>query len=293
MINDCHCHFFSKRFFEKLAGPEGSGRQITDQLAWDFPGTPEDLADRWIEELDGHQVGRAALIASVPGDERSVAAAVNRYPRRFVGFFMVDPTAPQAPQRVEEALKALGLRCVCLFPAMQRFSLNDDRTLLILEAAASKPGAAVFVHCGVLSVGVRKKLGLPSRFDMRYSNPLDLHAVALAFPQLPIIVPHFGAGFFREALMLADLCSNVYLDTSSSNSWVKYNPGLSLEAVFDQALRVAGPDRLLFGTDSSFFPRGWQRPLFEEQQKILGQLGLSDAEREKIFRINFDGLFPI
>ena len=35
-------------------------------------------------------------------------------------------------------------------------------------------------------------------------------------------LPHFGAGYFREALMLADLCPNVYLDTSSSNSWMRY-----------------------------------------------------------------------
>jgi hypothetical protein len=40
----------------------------------------------------------------------------------------------------------------------------------------------VFVHCGVLSLGVRKKLGLASRFAMGYSNPLDLHSVALSVP---------------------------------------------------------------------------------------------------------------
>jgi len=41
---------------------------------------------------------------------------------------------------------------------------------------------------------------------MRFSNPLDLHAIALAFPQVRFIMPQFGAGMFREALMLADLC---------------------------------------------------------------------------------------
>src|SRR4030095_3473813 len=122
--------------------------------------------------------------------------------------------------------------------------------------AADRKGAAVFVHCGVLSVGVRKRLRLPSRFDMRFSNPLDLHAIALAYPGVPVIVPHFGAGMFREALMLADLCPNVLLDTSSSNGWIRYHPALTLAGVFRQALAVAGPDRLLFGSDSSFFPRG-------------------------------------
>ena len=65
-------------------------------------------------------------------------------------------------------------------------------------------------------------MGLPSPFDMRYSNPIDLHAVALRHPELNFVVPHFGAGYFREALMLADLCPNVYLDTSSSNGWMRF-----------------------------------------------------------------------
>ncbi len=135
------------------------------------------------------------------------------------------------------------------------FTCYEEKALTVFETAASLDDVAVFVHCGVLSVGVRTKLGLPSRFAMRLSNPLDLHSVALSYPDLPIIIPHFGAGFFREALMLADLCPNVYLDSSSSNGWIKYLPSLGLEDVFRQSLEVVGPDRLLFGSDSSFFPR--------------------------------------
>jgi len=74
------------------------------------------------------------------------------------------------------------------------------------------------MHCGVLTVGIRRKLVLGSPFDMRFSNPLDLHGLALRYPGVKFIVPHFGAGYLRETLMLADLCPNVYLDTSSSNS---------------------------------------------------------------------------
>ena len=150
----------------------------------------------------------------------------------------------------------------------------------------------MFVHCGVLSVGVRKKLGLPSPFDIRFGNPLDLHAVALSHPQVPIIVPHFGAGLFREALMVGDLCPNVLFDTSSSNGWIKYQPGLTLGAVFRQALAVVGPDRLLFGTDSSFFPRGWVKDVYEQQSAALEEIGASAEVRDKIFGGNFDRVFP-
>src|SRR6266403_692796 len=199
-INDAHCHFFSTPFFAALGGDAALAT-----LGWDAPGTAEALADRWAAELDRHRVGRAALIASVPGDSASVAAAVARHRDRFVGFFMVDPTQPDAETTTAAALDGGALRAVC-------------------------------VHCGVLSVGVRRKLGLPSPFDVRFGNPLDLHAVALRHSQVPIIIPHFGAGLFREALMVADLCPNILLDTSSSNGWIKYQAGLTLSAVFRQAL---------------------------------------------------------
>ena len=286
MINDAHCHFFSTPFFAPLGGDAALAK-----LGWDAPGDAAALADRWVAELDRHQVSRAALIASVPGDAASVAAAVSRHRQRFVGFFMVDPTQAGAADAAAAALHDLGLRAICLFPAMHRYSMHDDRARRIVEIAAAVPGTAVFVHCGVLSVGVRKKLGLPSPFDIRFGNPLDLHAIALGYPQVPIIIPHFGAGLFREALMVADLCPNVLLDTSSSNGWIKY-VGLSLAAAFRQALSVVGPDRLLFGSDSSFFPRGWVRDVHEQQSAALDEIGASTEVKEKIFGGNFDRLFP-
>jgi predicted TIM-barrel fold metal-dependent hydrolase len=288
VINDAHCHFFSTPFFAALGGDSALAT-----LGWDAPGSAEALADRWVAGLDRAGVSRAALIASIPGDAASVGAAVARHRGRFVGFFMVDPTQPAAPASTASAIDNEGLRAICLFPAMHRYSIQDERARKIIEVAAERPGTAVFVHCGVLSVGVRRKLGLPSPFDMRFSNPLDLHAIALAFPQVPFIVPHFGAGMLREALMLADLCPNVVLDTSSSNSWIKYQPGLTLADVFRQALAVAGPDRLLFGTDSSFFPRGWMKDVYDAQARALDEIGTSADVREKIFGGNFESVFPV
>ncbi len=286
MLNDVHCHFFSTPFFSALGGDAA-----ISALAWDPPGTAEALADRWVAELDRSGVSRAALIASVPGDEASVGAAVRRHRSRFVGLFMLDPTKPDAAKTAAAALDTHHLRGICLFPAMHRFSIQDDRVLNVFEVAAERPGTVVFVHCGVLSVGVRKLLGLPCPFDIRFGNPLDLNAVAISYPMVKIIVPHFGAGLFREALMLADQCSNIVFDTSSSNSWIRYQPGLTLSAVFKTALAVLGPDRLLFGSDSSFFPRGWVRDVYEQQSAVLDELGAGSEVREKVFGGNFERLF--
>jgi predicted TIM-barrel fold metal-dependent hydrolase len=299
ILNDAHCHFFSTNFFASLGrglpgvDPARAAERAIGDLAWEAPGSPTELADRWAAELDRHGVSRAALIASVPGDALSVAAAIGRHPQRFVGFFMVDPTQADAEVAAAQAIDRDGLRTICLFPAMQRYGIQDDRARTLFEMAAARPGTAVFVHCGVLSVGVRKKLGLASSYDVRFGNPLDLHAVASRYRSLPIIVPHFGAGLLREALMVADLCSNVLFDTSSSNGWIKYTPGLTLTAVFRQALAVVGPDRLLFGTDSSFFPRGWVSHVHEQQSSALDELGVGADVKAKIFGGNFDRVFPV
>ncbi len=290
MINDSHCHFFSSRFLELLAPDSGGADEIAFRLQWDPPGTATELGDRWIAELDRHGVSRAALMASIPGDAVSVAEAVAHHPHRFVGFFMHNPTGMDSEAALERALKDYQMRAVCLFPAMHGYRFDEECVEPVFRAAADH-GAAVFAHCGVLTVGVRKKLGLPSRFDLRLGDPLALARTALAFPQVPVIVPHFGAGFFREALMAADQCPTIHLDTSSSNSWIRFDPGQTLEGVFRSALGVLGASRLIFGTDSSFFPRGWQAGVYQDQQRIMGSLGVSVADRAAIFGGNFDCLF--
>lgn len=291
MICDSHIHFFSPGFFAGL----GASRSAITALGWEFPDSTEALAARWIAALDRHGVSRAALMASLPGDADSVAKAVALNPSRLVGFFMLDPTRADAVEYAKHALDE-GLRTICLFPAMHGYPLHDSRVGEVFDLAASRRGGtvdqvAVFVHCGVLSVGIRKKLGLPSPFDIRFGNPLDLHGVALKHPTVPVIIPHFGAGMLREALMLADCCPNVHLDTSSSNAWIRYTPGLTLESVFATALEVLGPDRLLFGTDSSFFPRGWNGEIYQQQKSALDSIGVSAEVQHKIFHDNFARLF--
>jgi predicted TIM-barrel fold metal-dependent hydrolase len=289
MINDAHCHFFSSRFLELTAPDFGGADHIASRLQWDAPGTPTELGDRWIGEIDKHGVGRIALMASVPGDAVSVAEAVAHHPHRLIGFFMHNPLGLDSDAVLERAFRELHMRAVCLFPAMHGYRPDDERVEAVFKAAAAH-GAVVFVHCGVLTVGIRRKLGLASRFDLRLGDPLAVSRMALGYPQVPVIIPHFGAGFFREALMAADQCPTIHLDTSSSNSWMRFHDGLTLDRVFRAAVAVTGPTRVLFGTDSSFFPRGWQKPIYDEQQRATASLSAGD--RAAIFSSNFDRLFP-
>jgi hypothetical protein len=302
-VFDAHAHFFSHRFFETLALQSPDLSQAADPVAWAGevtgwrmpPREPAELAVAWRAELDRHAVARALMIASVPGDEDSVAAAVAALPDRIAGAFMFDPTKPDAEARARRAFDELGLRVVCLFPAMHQFSMAESEGVrAVIQLVSERPGAAVFVHCGTLSVGVRKKLGLKSLFDMRFSNPLELYRLAAEFPQARFIIPHFGAGMFRETMMLADLCPNVYVDTSSTNKWMNYEASpVELAGIFKRAIQVMGHERLLFGTDSSFFPRGWQAAIFESQVEALDQAGASEEQARAIFGGNLRRLLDL
>jgi hypothetical protein len=94
-VSDAHCHFFSRRFFEALASQSGAAVDaVAAKLGWDLPAEdPRELARTWMRELDRHGLKRAALIASIPGDEPSVIAAAAECPGRFFAYAMVNPAA--------------------------------------------------------------------------------------------------------------------------------------------------------------------------------------------------------
>lgn len=289
-IIDSHIHFFSHRFFEdytRLRGddlPAPHPEVMLRQLGWEAPPPdPVALGRRWVQELDRGGVAKAVLLTSIMGDEDSVAAAVRAFPDRLVGYVRVDPTAPDGPVRLRRAVRELGLRGAGeIFPSMEWFHAHDERAYPFYEEAQSL-GVPVLMHFGITQSAVRNALGLPSNADMRYANPVDLQPVARDFPKLTFIIAHFGAGYFREALMVCYHCPNVYLDTSGSNVWMKYaGHHLTLDEVFHLTLQAVGPGRIIFGTDSTHFPRGFRADVLAAQLGTLHRLKVPRADVERI-----------
>jgi hypothetical protein len=60
--------------------------------------------------------------------------------------------------------------------------------------------------------------------------------------------------------------------------------------VFRRALDVLGPKRLLFGTDSSWFPRGWMRSVFDEQVLAMQAAGVDGETARGILGGNLRAL---
>jgi predicted TIM-barrel fold metal-dependent hydrolase len=61
--------------------------------------------------------------------------------------------------------------------------------------------------------------------------------------------------------------------------------------VFRRALDVMGATQLLFGTDSSYFPRGWNHEIFEAQSRALLDLGISSTDARLILEENLPRVF--
>lgn len=292
MLIDGHVHFFSRRFYQYWTDQARMPLENAAALkGLDVPADddPFPLGERWLGEMDKNHVDRVVLLSSVPGDGVTVGRVMAKYPDRFSGFFLLNPTLPEAMTRLKRGLEEAKLRGACLFPALHHFYPDDER-LHPVFTALDRAGAAAFVHFGLLKIPILEKLGLPPQVDLAFSNPLRLHSVCNAFPNLKFIIPHFGAGFFHETLMLGTQAKNVYVDTSSSNEWIKLFPGLTLETVFDKTLQVFGPQRVLFGTDSSGFPRGWRKDNFERQKQALEKINAPRADQEKIFGLNMAGI---
>ena len=284
-IVDFHAHFFSRPFFETLAALSPRAGDVEQKLAAIAERTGLEIPDRdvrkhtarWLAELDNAGASHMVAFASLPEEAASVAAAVEAAQGRLTGCVLFNPCQPNALGRLQHHLDDQHFAGVLLFPAMHHFRLDDPEHEPVLELLHRRR-AIVFVHCGLLVVRLRDMLELPRPYDLSYANPLHVIPAANRARRAKFVIPHFGAGFFRETLMAGTQCDNIFVDTSSSNDWTRTQPvPLTLRDVFARTLDVFGPDRVLFGTDSATFPTGWRQDRLAEQRAILDGLGVDAA----------------
>lgn len=163
----------------------------------------------------------------------------------------------------------------------------DDKSAYPAWEVAAKHGIPVLIHFGMQ--GAAGGIAFNDKI-----NPAYLEPVARDFPTVNFVVPHFGIQFVKELLFLCWSCPNVHVDTSGSNQWVRWMPyDLTLEDLFRKFLATIGPERILFGTDSSWFPRGFAMPYLQEQMRICRFLGVKHNDLQLIFGSNAARLFRI
>ncbi|MBU7012553.1 MAG: amidohydrolase [Theionarchaea archaeon] len=240
----------------------------------------KETIELWTQEFRKYSITKGVFLTFEPHNEELIAFTKND---QFIGFTSVNPVEENAPEFLRQDIAA-GLKGLKLYPVNRGFSVCDERCYPVYETAETL-GIPITIHFGV-SIGYFS--------DLRYANPIDLHPVARDFPDVTFILAHFGCGFLREALFLSYQCQNICFDTSSSNRWIEYLPyTIDLKEVFKKCLTVLGPERLIFGTDSNFFPRGYRYNILEEQMTILDSLQVKEENKAKIFGENMARLLNI
>ncbi|MFH1572501.1 MAG: amidohydrolase family protein [Acidobacteriota bacterium] len=237
------------------------------------PGPVAQVAERWEGELAAAGVARAVFFSSVESGDEIVRFATLK-PDRFIGFTTFNPTVPQNAELLHKLVREAGIRGLKLYPMALKFRIDDPGCFPVYQAC-DELRLPVIIHFG---------LSINATHDLSYGNPMSLATPALRFPGVKWIIPHFGAGFYRETLLLAAQYGNVFVDTSSSNNWIRYSPApVTLRDLFGRTCEALGAKRILFGSDSSFFPRGYRRNILADHLKTCNELGLSAAEIDDIF----------
>ncbi|WP_159886645.1 amidohydrolase family protein [Paenibacillus puerhi] len=286
-VFDIHGHLpYPTPFMTRNEIFDSFNRQRSERmrLAWDFPEPLSDEADarkpiidRWAEELDRYGIGGINFLTARDNDD--LASQIAKYPDRFTGFAHHSIEAPDAAEELQRAVDALGLRGYKLFGPMVQIPF-DSASLRPLWRFLAERRLPVLIHFGLLghTGGIVQHLNI---------NPLSIFNVAREYPTIPFVIPHFGAGYFQELLHLCWGCPNIYIDTSGSNQWMRWSPyDLTLELLFRKTYELIGPERLVFGTDSSGFPRGFVYRYLQDQVRVCRELRFREEEIEGIFGNN-------
>lgn len=174
-------------------------------------------------------------VFSVEGENRVQIELVRRYKDRLLPFFGIDPRRPNAAELFEKAITEWGVRGLKLHPTVGYYPY--DEVCHPLYELCVHHGIPVIFHSGPM----------PGLLYSRFTAPLNFADVAADFPNLTIILAHAGQDSWREALNVARIKPNIYLELSIWQYSVKYIE----EFIFaiDRMRNDVGIERILWGSD--------------------------------------------
>ncbi|MFB0503352.1 MAG: amidohydrolase family protein [Candidatus Bathyarchaeia archaeon] len=204
------------------------------------PGHPVNMnALCWEDHFEGMKSVDKAIVFGIfrKGMENindAVAEYVGLHPEKLIGFLSVDPNDGGAVDEVERGVNELKLKGIKLGPAYQNFLPFSDKACAVYSKAQDL-GVPVLFHFGTT----------PGRLDpLEYTHPLLLEKVAIAFPELRMVIAHMGHPWMADTIVLIRKQPNVYADISALfyRPWQFYNALVTCNE-YDQM------HKLLFGTD--------------------------------------------
>lgn len=173
--------------------------------------------------------------ASVPNE--FVANYVARDPARLLGFASVDPTRPDALERLQHAHERLGLRGLKLSAAYQGVHPEDPRMLPLYHYCETH-GLPLLLHHGATI--------LPQT-PLALGQPLLLDPIAHQHPELRIVIAHVGFPWATDAVVVMRKHKHVYADLSA----LSYRPWQLFDTL-TKAWEARVTEKLYFGSDWPF-----------------------------------------
>ena len=283
-VIDAHAHYFSantmKNWLKRGRTMQSFTSRTTtrtDMTSIELPDENWDTAQKWVDELDKYGIDTMGVMVG-PEAYDEFKETMKRFPGRFIGYANISPSEEDAADRVRQAAKD-GFKGIKLYPSSWKNLKVYDEPCYPVYDACKETDMLVFLHFGITIGG---------QADLRNGNPIDIQVPSRDYPDLNFIIAHFGAGWFREVLMMQYQTDNVYADSSGSNSWMKYLPyDIDLKQIFRKMITTGGSHKVLFGTDSTFFPRGWRINVLEAQVQACQELKvdgiITDEDIQKIF----------
>jgi predicted TIM-barrel fold metal-dependent hydrolase len=165
-----------------------------------------------------------------------VAEYQDAHPEKVIGFGAIDPTTDPIVATLEEIVR-LGLRGVKLGPIYQNVHPTDPRMMQVYEFCQAHR-LPIMIHQGTTFV----RTG-----PLKFALPILLEDVAIAFPELRMVIAHLGHPWIAETLVLIRKHPHFYSDVSA----LHYRPWQFYNALI-MAKEYGVLDKLLFGSDYPF-----------------------------------------
>jgi predicted TIM-barrel fold metal-dependent hydrolase len=199
-----------------------------------------------------------------------IAELAHQHPDVAIPFASINPhRGAEGVRLAKKLINEYGVKGFKFHPSTQEFFPNDRLAYPLYEAIAEAGLPALF-HTGQTGAGAGMRGGGGIR--LKYSNPLYLDDVAADFPDMPIILAHPSFPWQEEALSVATVKPQVYIDLSGWSP--KYFPPILV-----QYANTLLKDKILFGSDYPVItPERWM----EDFEK----LPIKPEVKQKIFKEN-------
>lgn len=239
-------------------------------------------ADHWEASATADRVvvfGLAARPVGIDVPNDVIADYVREHPEKLEGWASVNPAEPDALDELERCVEDLGLRGVKLGPVYQHFDPRDHRYWPFFERC-QRYGLPLLFHQGTT---------FPSTARLEWGKPLQLEPLAMAFPDLRIIIAHLGHPWEDDVVSLVRKAPNVWTDISA----VHYRPWRYWQAMVT-AMEYGVTHKLLLASD---YPSGTVQNVIDGLRNVnapvegTGLPKVPTEVQERIIHDNWRGFF--